>query len=272
MNLLNQLKPSKKQDGHHQKLPRSSVVVPLHMYPLTEETWEPLYKAIRSHPELQFIIIVNPNSGPGAPPWWPDPGYVREIPRLNAFDNVCTLGYVRIDYCHRPQDEVLADIRAYGKWTVDEVPHGTFVRGIFFDESPNNFSLNGVKYLETISDEVRRAEGIDHPRCVLQNPGTLPEERLVAPSRPDITAVCEETLERYHSYSPAEKVGIGAWPRSQCCMILHTVPKQQIRPLVRELRQRAAYLFITELGIGACYQKWGSGWEEFIDAMASVDP
>jgi len=109
---------------------------------------------------------LNPYSGPGAPPWWPDPNYVREVPRLNAYQNVTTLGYVRIGYCKRPREEVLEDIRAYGRWAADETNTGLFVRGIFFDETPNDYSKPAATYLQEINHEVRIAVGVKGSRLV----------------------------------------------------------------------------------------------------------
>ncbi|KAK5170098.1 uncharacterized protein LTR77_004682 [Saxophila tyrrhenica] len=273
-NIFTRLIPGKGHNSVPQGGTRSTVVVPLYIYPLSEETYAPLYAApsisIRSHPELRFLVILNPNSGPGAPPWWPDPGYVREIPRLNAHANVTTLGYVRIDYCKRSQGDVVDDIRAYGRWAADEQHPGTLVRGIFFDETPNHYTGQAARYLEEISREVRTATGIDVPRLVMHNPGTSPDQRLTSLSKPDVTAVCEESLEKYRSYTVQQQTSLRALPRTQRCIIMHTVPQSQIPTLVRELSREAAYLFITELGTGVYYQKWGSGWEGFVRSMAQL--
>lgn len=104
------------------------------------------------------------------------------------------------------------------------------------------------------------------------NPGTLPDRRLTGISNPDITAVCEESLTKYRNWGAREKVALNEWDPSRCCIILHTVPQYQIPPLVRELRHRASYLYLTELGPGTYYQEWGAGWGDFVDAMAMPDP
>lgn len=89
---------------------------------------------------------------------------------------------------------------------------------------------------------------------------------------PDITAVSEESLMKYRGYDAKKALAKAGWDRSRCCIVLHTVPKERIRDLVRELRHLASYVFVTELGPGAYYQKWGREWEKFVDAMASSDP
>ncbi|KAK3045989.1 hypothetical protein LTR09_012488 [Extremus antarcticus] len=268
MKLLSRIAP--KRYRSHEKL-QSTVVVPLYQYPLTEDTYGPLHTAISASPGQQFLVILNPDSGPGTPPWWPDPGYVREVPRLNAYPNVCTIGYVRIDYCERPIEDVLGDIRAYGGWATDRKHAGVFVRGIFFDETPNHWNQHAATYLKDISREVRKVAGIDSPRLVMHNPGTLPDSRLTTASEPDVTIVCEESLEKYRTWDPQQRILLEAWPRARCCIMLHTVPQKQISVMVEELRSRAGYVFITELGAGACYQSWGSGCEEFVVSMAGAE-
>ncbi|KAH2780157.1 hypothetical protein KXW01_005652 [Aspergillus fumigatus] len=89
--------------------PKSGVLVPLYIYPLSTTTWAPLYDAITAHPDLDFLVVVNPNSGPGDLPS-PNKDYAREVPKLNAFPNVYTVGYIRIHYCDKPLEKVYQEI------------------------------------------------------------------------------------------------------------------------------------------------------------------
>jgi hypothetical protein len=43
----------------------TSILVPLYVWPEDDSTWEPVFNAISSYPDVQFQVIVNPNSGPG---------------------------------------------------------------------------------------------------------------------------------------------------------------------------------------------------------------
>lgn len=45
------------------------------------------------------------------------------------------------------------------------------------------------------------------------------------------------------------------------------VPKEEIRGLVRELRRRAGYIFITER-TEKFYEGFGQGWVGFVESMA----
>lgn len=114
--------------------------------------------SLNEYPRLQFTIIINPNSGPGSAPWWPNEDYVREIPRLNAFSNVRTVGYVRTAYCRRPIQEVFEDIEKYEKWPCESPLNGLFVDGIFFDETPNVYSKEAYDYLREITSRTKNDE------------------------------------------------------------------------------------------------------------------
>ena len=80
--------------------------------------------------------------------------------------NVCTIGYVRIDYCRRPIADVQKDIAKYAGWSVDYPSSGLAVHGIFFDETPNLHSDKAATYLDSISDYVKAQEGILGERLV----------------------------------------------------------------------------------------------------------
>lgn len=54
--------------------------------------------------------------------------------------------------------------------------------------------------------------------------------------------------------------------RSKCCFIVHTVPKEELKLLVHDLRQRGEYLFVTDL-CADYYSQFGPGWKDFIEAM-----
>lgn len=91
------------------------VLVPLYIYPFPT-AWEPLYVAADSHPELDFLVVVNPNSGPG-PGVLPDANYIEALARLTAAPNVKVIGYVHCSYGKRLLDELVAEVSAYRGWT-----------------------------------------------------------------------------------------------------------------------------------------------------------
>ena len=124
------------------------------------------YRSLSTNPKLKFLIIINPNSGPGAAPWWPNEDYVREIPRLNAFANVTIVGYVRATYCERPLSEVFEDIDAYATRFREDKSGGLGVQGIFLDETVNLYSKKAKQYLDEIDLKVKTTDGITVDRLV----------------------------------------------------------------------------------------------------------
>ena len=119
---------------------------------------------ITSHPNLEFVIVVNPNSGPGTE-LLPDASYAAEIPLLNAQINVRTVGYVRLDYCKRSLAEVEDDVAKYAGWSTDPAL-GLGMQGIFFDETPNLHSSRLAAYLNSVNRMVKESEGIGGSRLV----------------------------------------------------------------------------------------------------------
>ena len=72
--------------------------------------------AVAANPSLQFYTIVNPNSGPGAPPY-PSMDYVAAIAKLHTHANVKALGYVHTSWAERALADVESDIDTYAGWT-----------------------------------------------------------------------------------------------------------------------------------------------------------
>lgn len=244
--------------------PKSTVIVPLYMYPLDETTWEPLHKSIDNNPDLHFLIVINPNSGPGEPPA-PDANYSRELPLFNAKENVTTVGYVRMQYCKRSVEEVFDDVVVYGGWSKDHESNGIYVEGIFLDEAPNEFSHDVGKYLNVVSEKIKNTPGILGEKLIIHNPGTVPDKELTQ-TRPEVTAVFEESYSRYRACGQNEQRALAAYDRKGASYILHSVPRNQVIPLVRELRPRAEYIFVTDRDT-RFYEGFGESWSDFIRAM-----
>lgn len=112
--------------------------------------------SLSAHPHLDFLIILNPNSGPGTAPWWPNADYQREIPRLNALPNVTTLGYVRATYCQRAHGDICSDICTYAER--GRADAGLKVQGVFVDETVNLYSKEMKRYLDGIDQRVKRED------------------------------------------------------------------------------------------------------------------
>ena len=100
--------------------------------------------------------MINPSSGPGNGSLT-DPNYLREIPKLNAFPNVRTIGYVRIAWTTRDINAVLDDVSTYASWR--NANTSLQLHGIFYDETPNNYTESGIEYMQRIDEFAKGHDG-----------------------------------------------------------------------------------------------------------------
>jgi hypothetical protein len=97
----------------------------------------------------------------------PGHDYIREVPKLNSYQNVVTVGYVRVGWCNRSFEETRRDIELYAGWSDEK--HGIdnlHVKGIYLDESPNHVSEHASTYLDSLHDLIRGNEGLLGDRMV----------------------------------------------------------------------------------------------------------
>lgn len=115
------------------------------------------------------MIVVNPNSGPGDEPL-PSRDYMREVPKLNAFPNVTTVGYIAITWTRKSLDDVKKEIDQYAGWEKkaleDYETEGLYVEGIYLDETPNHVSDNAKSYLKDLTEYIKGLEGLRGERLV----------------------------------------------------------------------------------------------------------
>jgi Spherulation-specific family 4 len=113
---------------------------------------------------VQFLVIVNPDSGPGVNTL-SDPNFIREIPRLNSYSNVVTIGYVLTEWATRDITDVFDDVDTYASFATTPNPNndGTFgLNGIFFDQAPNGYTTAAVQFMQTIDAYVKGHSGFGH--------------------------------------------------------------------------------------------------------------
>ncbi|KAG8407890.1 hypothetical protein J3458_020200 [Metarhizium acridum] len=244
------------------------VVMPLYYYPLDEATWKPLYDAIASYPGVNFLVVVNPNSGPGTDPL-PGKDYVREVPRLNAFPNVRTVGYVRVDYCRKPLADTCAEIDRYARWSQHQDLPGLHVRGIYVDETPNHYSADRAQYLDRVGRFVKSSRGLAGERTVVHNPGTPPEGELASFGNPDLVCVCEEPYHLYQRDGLQRRLADLAPEHERCIYQISGIPPDEVAAVAQELCRRGRYVFATDL-VQDFYERFGTSWPSFVAAVAKA--
>jgi len=52
--------------------------------------------------------------------------------------------------------------------------------------------------------------------------------------------------------------------------MIHSVPQEEVEPFTFDLRERAKYLFVTDLE-SDYYQSFGVSWNSFIEAMSKAN-
>lgn len=114
--------------------------------------------SIARHPALTFVVVVNPASGPGLGDG-PDANYTREIPKLNSYANVRTMGYVSTDWTKRDIALAKKDIATYSAWAQNASVQDLGVQGIFLDETPAVYNDASAQYLDTLASAIRSANG-----------------------------------------------------------------------------------------------------------------
>ncbi|KAF4628416.1 hypothetical protein G7Y89_g9730 [Cudoniella acicularis] len=249
---------------------KSSVLLPLYVYP-DPGAWDPLFTAIESNPHVNFTVVVNPASGPGTDPG-PDANYTSEIPKLNQYPNVRTVGYVSTNYTNRNFSDALQDVMIYSLWSANTTVPGLGMNGIFLDETPNEYNAASALFLEKLAVAIRSQTGLGKDPLIIHNPGTLPDAQyILSPNGPNVTIVFEGEYSTYQTTGIQNDIS-GFQSSSKCsrdalACILHSLPTSfsdsDVKSLVKDLRYVSGSIFVTGLSVDY-YSSFWSGWQGFV--------
>ncbi|EST06757.1 Spherulation-specific family 4 [Kalmanozyma brasiliensis GHG001] len=273
------------------KTPR--ILVPLYIYP-EPGAWDPLYTAIRNSPSAAFLVIINPNSGPGDGSA-PDSDYASAIQQLRstaaANQTLELIGYVPTGYGKRSASQVKSFISTYAKW-----PRSVRPDGIFFDET-----ITSQKYLakyRNYTDFVKsqswgvstktpsNATYAQRKGITMLNPGTWPESDKFW-SIADHIVVYEDKLSNFDfgEYQQLTQNNVPVASNFQRSYIFYNVDSANVttkdgrnfmgvdalvNATIRVLASRGG-LFITDLKIGEedVYAKFSGIWQEFVKMVGA---
>jgi len=143
----------------------TSVLFPLYIYPTSTSTWDPLYSAISSNPDVAFTVVVNPDSGPGGTS--PNSDYTPALQQLNSYSNVQTIGYIDSQYGAQDASALEAEVDEYAAWPEDVRP-----TGVFWDDVTQSDESGSWEILQTAS-EYAQSQGLS---TIVFNPGTIPAD------------------------------------------------------------------------------------------------
>jgi hypothetical protein len=142
-------------------------VVPLYIYP-TPGAWDPLTTSVTANPDVNFQVIINYESGPGAAQY-PDSTYIAAIANLNSFANVQNICYVHTSWANRALADVETDVSTCAGWA--SYPDADIhMDGIFFDEAVAEYNATTAEYMNSITAFARNALGSGRDTIVF-NPG-----------------------------------------------------------------------------------------------------
>ncbi|KAJ7680731.1 Spherulation-specific family 4 [Mycena polygramma] len=215
------------------------VIFPLYIYPDLVfndgcAAWTPVFTAITVNPTLPFLVVVNPNSGPGDANTQPDTNYQSCVTRLKSNANVRVIGYVRTGFGSRSSSDVTTDIATYAQWTAAYRP-----TGIFFDETTATTQF--VSLYQSYATAVHNS-ALGSLAFVSFNPGVTPVNNFY--SFADLVVSVENF---YSAFSPSQLVISTAAPASKQSVILHDGPITTPVSLVDQLTGQLgiSYIFIT---------------------------
>ncbi|KAF2758819.1 hypothetical protein EJ05DRAFT_510697 [Pseudovirgaria hyperparasitica] len=245
--------------------PPPSVFVPLYIYP-NPGAWDQLYQAAWQYPDLDFTVVVNPHSGPGSSAL-PDANYTREIPKLNEFDNVRTLGYVATDYGSKALDLTLAEIAMYAAWA--EKSANMTMDGVFFDETPTHYDANADAYMQAVSTAVQESDGFGES-FVVHNPGYIPDQRYMAYA--DLTVVFEQTYSAWMEMGISHQLDDLNYNKRNLVSLVHSLPditEESLKCLADHLQLLTGHVFLTSLD-SAYYQSFSPQFGEYVALLSSI--
>jgi hypothetical protein len=225
---------------------KTGILLPLYEYPTGDTAtadWNAAIAAATAHPDLNFYVIMNDNSGP---PYSPNPpeaivDFAAFLGSWNALSNVKLIGYIATGYGDKSTSDVEAAVDQYAAWTTAEgwtagVEYYIQMDGIFFDEIDTSTSQ-----LTRNTDIVQYAKSkFNGP--VMLNPGTTVQsgsESLfdVADAILDIEAcytssvgridfngyACDPTTSGYSAFTPSslDKLGTNATRLARSAVVVH---------------------------------------------------
>ncbi|KAK4173724.1 Spherulation-specific family 4 [Triangularia setosa] len=227
------------------------ILVPLYIYP-DPGAWAPLIQAAHHYPNLQFIVVVNPNNGPGDGEK-PDENYVSVLHQLRDLSNVRLIGYVYCSYGKRNLEEMGGDVRRYQVWECEKRGCGVSIKGVFFDEAPAD--TEHVEYMASAASSVRGILGRES--MVVYNPGVFPDYRYYDSG--DYVVPFENVAREWWGEYARENVkNMPRELKEKSVVIAHSCKEGERGQILEEVRkERWGGHFLT--GEGG-YERWDGGW------------
>lgn len=238
------------------------VILPLYIYPL-KKAWDPLVHAAEAHPNVRFLVIVNPGNGPG-PDSMPDASYKAALRKLNLIANIHPIGYVHTSYGQRALVDVQRDVDLYRQW------NSTFrLEGIFIDEVPSDPS--SLPYMASLSNHVHSTwqTNLNRHGLVIYNPGVVVDRAFFDNAEYVVTFEQSQAHWKALQATREEGSGLPGDLHSKALVIMHTCSTAEggLEQVIEEVRGSGfAGLYITEQE-GGNFTKWPRTWRSLVRAL-----
>lgn len=220
---------------HYVKAGKAKLVIhiPLYIYPfhwIENNEWEQVADLVAAYPDVEFVLKVNPESGPGSSQ---NSDFTTGFGILTGQGNTShmkIIGYVFTSYGARPIADVKTDVDRYVSW------YGQYIRGIFLDEMEDD-----------TGDEAYYSEitAYCHERNLFTwgNPGKNIAESYVSGNTLDIFQISETD-----GYPTSETIAAntfnGTYPTSKFAVGIYNASSYNTS-LLEDFATKAQYLFVT---------------------------
>jgi len=238
------------------------IIVPLYIYPV-EQAWEPLAAAAKRHANINFLVIINPNNGPGAEPL-PDGSYTASLHHLQRISNIQLLGYVHCTYGRRPLQDVCRDVDRYYSWNTQQLR----VDGIFVDEVPS--AAETVPYMAHLARHVRSVwtcHSMAVGGVLVFNPGVVVHADLVELA--DYVVAFEQAHEQWRMLRGGHRA-LHPQVCSKTLAIVHTTSSEEgsLEEVLQDAKGAGfAGVYITDQH-GGGFTRWPAQWDKFVQLLS----
>ncbi|MDG6998338.1 MAG: spherulation-specific family 4 protein [Nitrososphaerota archaeon] len=220
------------------------IVIPLYTYP--GSTWTEVIQAKNAYPSVPFVVVINPNSGPGTSQ---DSNYAQGIQNLQAA-GIKVLGYVDTAYAGDSISSVEANVNLYNTWY--------HVNGIMFDDMSN--LATDQSYYATLNTYVKSL-GMT---LTMGNPGaTVPTSEVGVFNILDI----------YESSGLPSLSSLlySGYPTSDFSMVAFGVPSISTS-FLSSASSYVGYIYLTDAGLPNPYGVLPSYFTSLVADLAALDP